>query len=70
VAVRVADNGPGIPDEEKRRIVEKGIEGLSTPGSGFGLYLGKELVDSYGGGVDVTDNDPEGAIFTITFQTA
>ena len=70
VSVRIADNGPGIPDEEKRRIVEKGIEGLSTPGSGFGLYLVKELVDSYGGGVDVTDNDPEGAIFTITFQTA
>ncbi|QIB74090.1 PAS domain S-box protein [Halogeometricum borinquense] len=69
VAVRIADNGPGIPDEEKQRIVEKDVEGLATPGSGFGLYLVKELVDSYGGTIDVSDNDPEGAVFTITLQT-
>ncbi|SFR42667.1 sensor histidine kinase [Halogeometricum limi] len=69
VTVSVEDNGPGVPDEEKRHIVEKGVEGLSTPGSGFGLYLVKELVDSYGGRIDVSDNTPEGAVFTITFQT-
>ncbi|MDS0298688.1 PAS domain S-box protein [Halogeometricum sp. S1BR25-6] len=69
VAVRIEDNGPGVPDEEKRHIVEKGVEGLATPGSGFGLYLVKELVDSYGGTIDVSDNDPTGAIFTIVLQT-
>ncbi|MDS0292931.1 PAS domain S-box protein [Halogeometricum luteum] len=69
VAVRIEDNGPGVPDKEKRHIVEKGVEGLSTPGSGFGLYLVKELVDSYGGTIDVSDNDPTGAVFTIVLQT-
>jgi PAS domain S-box-containing protein len=70
VSVHVADNGPGIPDEEKTHIVEKGIEGLSTPGSGFGLYLVKELLDSYGGDIQVLDNDPEGAEFVLTFRAA
>lgn len=69
VAVRIEDNGPGVPDEEKRHIVEKGVEGLSTPGGGFGLYLVKELINSYGGTIDVSDNDPTGAVFTITLQT-
>jgi PAS domain S-box-containing protein len=70
VAVRVSDNGPGVPDEEKDRIVEKSVEELSTPGGGFGLFLAKELVDSYGGSIDVADNDPEGAVFTVTLRTA
>jgi PAS domain S-box-containing protein len=69
VAVHVADNGPGVPDEEKTHIVEKGVDGLSTPGSGFGLYLVKELLDSYGGDIEVRDNDPEGAVFVLVFRT-
>jgi PAS domain S-box-containing protein len=70
VTVEIADNGPGITDSEKTRIVDKSIEELSTPGSGFGLYLVKELVDSYGGSLHVEDNDPRGAVFTITLETS
>jgi len=64
--VRIADNGPGVPDDAKDAIFRKGEKGFSSPGTGFGLYFVKEIVDAYDGEVSVTDNDPEGAVFEIS----
>ncbi|KAB1188585.1 MULTISPECIES: PAS domain S-box protein [Haloferax] len=66
----VSDNGPGIPDEEKRRIVDQRIEDLSDPGNGFGLFLVREIVDGYGGDVRIEDNDPTGSRFVVTLPRA
>lgn len=57
IVVHVADNGPGIPDGDKEAVLEKGVSGLSEPGNGFGLYLVKEMMHTYGGAVDIRDND-------------
>ena len=65
VVVRIADNGPGIPDDQKDDIFARGEKGLDSPGSGIGLYLVDTLVDSYGGEVWIEDNDPRGAIFAV-----
>ena len=65
VTVRVADNGPGIPDHRKDAIFEDGEKGLDSEGTGLGLYLVETLVDRYGGDVRVEDNDPEGAVFVV-----
>ena len=65
VLVRVADNGPGIPDDRKGDIFEQGEMGLDSDGTGLGLYLVDTLVDRYGGEVRVEDNDPDGAIFVM-----
>ena len=70
VTVRVADNGPGIPDDQKEQIFGKGDRGLDSPGSGIGLYLVHTLVEGYGGSVHVTDNDPEGAVFVVELPAA
>lgn len=70
VAVRVADNGPGVSGEAKEKIVEKSVERLSTPGGGFGLFLVKELVGSYGGTITVDDNEPAGTVFTVSLPRA
>ena len=56
VAVRVADNGPGIPPQERaavfRRFVRLGSElERSTPGTGLGLYLVKSIVATLRGKV-------------------
>ncbi|MFP4625410.1 MAG: PAS domain S-box protein [Natronomonas sp.] len=59
--VRIADNGPGVPDDQKTAIFGKGEKGLDSQGSGFGLYLTTELVDSYDGDVWVEDPTPETA---------
>jgi len=62
VAVRIADNGPGIPDEQKEKIFE---QGHSSDGGGFGLFFVRTMVNHYGGSVEVTDNEPRGAVFTV-----
>jgi PAS domain S-box-containing protein len=68
IRIRVADNGPGIPDEQKDRIFEEGKRGLDSEGTGLGLYLVRTLVDRYGGDVRVTDNEPDGSVFVVTLR--
>jgi PAS domain S-box-containing protein len=68
VRVSVADNGSGVPDEQKREIFGKGEHGLESEGTGIGLYLVNQLVQSYGGEVWVADNDPTGAIFIVALS--
>lgn len=65
VEIAVADNGPGIPDERKAQIFEEGAQGIDSEGTGLGLYLAETLLDRYGGSISVTDNEPEGAVFTV-----
>ncbi|RAW45763.1 diguanylate cyclase [Halorubrum sp. 48-1-W] len=68
--IRVADNGPGIPDDRKEAIFGKGDRNLESAGTGLGLYLVETLVDSYRGDVWVEDNDPDGAVFVVELPKA
>ncbi|XGI83544.1 PAS domain S-box protein [Halorutilales archaeon Cl-col2-1] len=70
--VRIADNGPGVPDKLKQEIFEEGEMGIESRGTGLGLYLVDTLVDGYGGEVWVEDNpdEPEGSVFKVRFQKA
>ncbi|MFB6122268.1 MAG: PAS domain S-box protein [Haloferacaceae archaeon] len=70
VVVRIADNGPGVPDEQKAEIFGKGEKGLESDGTGIGLYLVESLVETYGGEVRVEDNDPTGSVFVVELPTA
>jgi signal transduction histidine kinase len=63
VTIRVADNGPGVPDDQKEAIFGKGDRGLESAGTGIGLYLVETLVTNYGGEMRVEDNDTEGSVF-------
>jgi PAS domain S-box-containing protein len=68
VVVRVADNGPGIPDAQKEVVFGKGEKGIESPGTGIGLYLVRTLVDQYGGEIRVEDNEPRGAVFAVRLR--
>ncbi|WP_435066633.1 PAS domain S-box protein [Haloplanus sp. C73] len=70
VVVSVADDGPGISDDRKSDLFRREVKTFDNPGTGFGLYLVNEIMDSYGGNVTVDDNDPEGAHFRLVFQRA
>ena len=79
VAVRVADNGPGIPDDRKNAVFGKGESGLDSQGTGVGLHLVRTLVENYGGDVwvaDAADSDAhgtaglDGALFVVELQKA
>jgi len=70
VVVRIADDGPGVPDDSKETVFRRGNRGLkgSDIGSGFGLFFVDAMMDQYGGAVSVADNDPRGAVFTLVFR--
>lgn len=65
VVVRVADNGSGIPDDQKEELFGKGNMGPESPGTGIGLYLVHTLVEQYNGQVWIKDNEPTGAVFVV-----
>jgi len=68
--VRIADNGPGVPDEQKDAVFGRGEKGLDSTGTGIGLYLVETLVERYGGAIRIEDNDPRGAVFVVELQHA
>ncbi|WP_255192915.1 hybrid sensor histidine kinase/response regulator [Natronobeatus ordinarius] len=68
--LRVADDGPGVPDDLKERIFDRGETGATSAGTGFGLYFVDVMVSAYGGDVWVEDNDPSGAVFVVELSTA
>lgn len=70
VEIRVADNGPGVPDEQKETIFGKGEKGIKSAGTGLGLYLVDTLVDGFGGDVWIEDNEPRGSVFVVELQVA
>ncbi|ERH06019.1 MAG: PAS sensor histidine kinase [Halonotius sp. J07HN4] len=70
VVVHVADNGPGIPEDRREEIFGRGEQGLESPGSGIGLYLVDTLMTLFGGTIEITDNEPEGSVFTLTLPKA
>ncbi len=67
--VIIEDDGQGITDEEKDKIMKRGYKRGNSAGSGLGLYLVKEIVENYGGDIRVRDSDMGGARFDIKLQT-
>ncbi len=65
VQVRVADEGPGIPLEERDRVFEAFYRGSSIPdtsGSGLGLAIAKAVVVAHGGRIWVEEAPGGGCV--------
>jgi PAS domain S-box-containing protein len=62
--VTVSDNGPGIPEQE-RRALESGSERPLQHGSGLGLWLAYWLVQHTGGDIDI-HADEQGTTVSVT----
>lgn len=74
VHLQIIDEGPGISEEEKTKIFSKfyriGNESTrKTQGTGLGLYLCRKIARGHNGDITVTNNEPRGANFTVTFKT-
>ncbi len=70
VEMSIANQGPGIPDEEKGKIFKRfyriGNESVrTTQGTGLGLYLCKKITTDHRGSIRVSDNQPSGANFIV-----
>lgn len=70
VTVSIADNGPGISEDLKGRLVAADTRCMSDPSIGFGLQIVREIIDTYDGDIAIDDNDPEGTVFRLTLPRA
>jgi PAS domain S-box-containing protein len=61
----VADDGPGIPPEDRERIFESGYSTLDD-GTGFGLAIVREIADAHDWDIRVTESETGGARFEVT----
>lgn len=66
----VADEGPGIPEEDLQRVFEpfeqvERADHKHLPGVGLGLSLVREVVHALGGDVTVTSEAGRGAVFSV-----
>ena len=61
IMLSVADHGPGIPDADRGRVVERFVrleQSRSEPGSGLGLSLASAVARLHGGELKLEDNHP------------
>jgi signal transduction histidine kinase len=61
IMLSVADHGPGIPDADRGRVVERFVrleQSRSEPGSGLGLSLASAVARLHGGELKLEDNNP------------
>lgn len=66
----VSDDGPGIPEEEKSKVIERFYRSdasRATPGAGLGLSLATAVARLHGGSLELGDNCP-GLRATLTLE--
>lgn len=69
INIHIIDYGKGIPDIEKKKILEKFYrrqEAETVEGSGRGLWITNNIIRQEGGTLTISDNPDGGAVFTIS----
>ena len=70
VAIRVEDDGLGVPLADQEKIFDKFFRSngnLTVPGAGLGLYLARVLALHHGGNVTLApQSERGGSVFTLT----
>ena len=66
VIIQIADNGPGIPEHIKDKIMQPFFTTKKgTEGTGLGLSITHDIIEVHGGELRVDTKEGEGAEFTI-----
>ena len=63
VEIEVEDDGPGIPEEERQSIFDRGAR-LDTdkPGTGLGLAIVRDVAEIYGGSIHLEESEDLGGL--------
>ncbi|QFY63840.1 HAMP domain-containing protein (plasmid) [Rhizobium grahamii] len=66
----ISDNGPGIPPDRLGQIFEPffrvdSARRKTLPGAGLGLAIAKEIVERFGGTIEVANSNPSGLVQTV-----
>lgn len=68
--IRVADNGPGIPERVRERLFQPFAGSGRPDGAGLGLAIARELAVSHGGDLTLAATGPDGSVFEIRLPGA
>jgi two-component system, OmpR family, sensor kinase len=71
--LKVIDNGPGIPPEERLRVLDRFYRppGTSPPGSGLGMAIVKAIADTHGATMDLGSGvDGHGLAVSLSFPSS
>jgi signal transduction histidine kinase len=69
--IRIDDNGPGLTEDEAQKVLRRGVRlDEKTPGTGLGLDIVKELVDVYGGNLDLKRSQLGGLLVELRLPAA
>jgi len=64
--LRVADDGPGIPESEREHVFEL-FHTTKKHGSGLGLALSQQIIAAHGGTIRCKGGEGGGAVFELWF---
>lgn len=73
VRVVVADEGYGVPEEQRKLLFARFAPGASRAlggGTGLGLYIVRLIAEKLGGTIDYAPREPRGSRFTLTLPGA
>lgn len=69
--IRIEDDGPGLSEDDARKVLRRGVRlDEKTPGTGLGLDIVKELVDVYGGSLELKRSALGGLLVELRLPTA
>jgi len=70
--IAVRDHGPGIPDNDQARVIERFFRGRGSPpgGSGLGLAIAREVAERWDGSLTVASADGGGTRVAAHFPAA
>ncbi|MDB5462644.1 MAG: sensor histidine kinase [Phenylobacterium sp.] len=68
--VRVADNGPGVPERARERLFQPFAGSGRPDGAGLGLAIARELAQGHGGDLTLAATGPEGSTFELRLPGA
>ena len=67
--LEVEDTGPGIPPEERSRVLEPGVT-TKASGTGLGLALGTRIAQGHGGTLEIDGGPGGGALIRLRIPRA
>lgn len=73
IFIEIIDTGIGIPQQDLDKIWDRFYRvdqsrTRKTGGTGLGLYVAKQIIETHDGNITVKSNENKGTVFTISFK--
>jgi len=68
--IRLADNGPGLPERAQAHIFQPFAGAARQGGTGLGLAIARELAQGHGGDLTLVETGPAGTVFELRLPNA